>query len=62
MLQEAINAVLNRADWEDTISISVALRRVREAAPHLVATDQEIRDAIVEVADALRLSIADNDT
>ncbi|MER9184860.1 hypothetical protein NKI14_32380, partial [Mesorhizobium sp. M0767] len=39
----------------DTVSIKAALREAREAAPCLVASDEELTEAIVEAATAMPL-------
>ncbi|MES0151880.1 hypothetical protein NKJ95_32905 [Mesorhizobium sp. M0012] len=58
ILEPAINVLLNRADLGDTVSIKVALREAREAAPYLVASDEELTEAIVEAATAMGLYVA----
>ncbi|MER8387740.1 hypothetical protein NKJ46_14680 [Mesorhizobium sp. M0166] len=58
VVEQAIAAVLNREDRGDTISITATLNAARQAAPHLVASDEELTEAIVEAATALGLSVA----
>ncbi|MER8817631.1 MULTISPECIES: hypothetical protein [unclassified Mesorhizobium] len=57
-LEQAITVLLNRADRRDTVSIKAALREARETAPYLVASDEELTEAIVEAATALGLCVA----
>ncbi|MER8533252.1 hypothetical protein NKH61_19570 [Mesorhizobium sp. M1005] len=54
----ANNRLLNRADRGDTVSIKAALREAREAAPCLVASDEELTGAIDEAATAMGLCVA----
>lgn len=56
IVEQAIAAVLNRADHSDTVSITAALNKARAAAPDLVASDDELSDAIVEAATAMGCS------
>ncbi|MER9432890.1 hypothetical protein [Mesorhizobium sp. M0408] len=58
LLEQAITVLLNRADRRDTVSIKAALREARETAPYLVASDEELTEAIVEAATALGLCVA----
>ncbi|MER8481668.1 hypothetical protein NKI01_26005 [Mesorhizobium sp. M0815] len=58
LLEQAITVLLNRADRRDTVSIKAALREAREAAPYLVASDEELTEAIVEAATAMGLCVA----
>ncbi|MER8459236.1 MULTISPECIES: hypothetical protein [unclassified Mesorhizobium] len=57
-LEQAITVLLNRADRRDTVSIKAALREARETAPYLVASDEELTEAIVEAATAMGLCVA----
>ncbi|MER8765434.1 hypothetical protein NKH89_32125 [Mesorhizobium sp. M0923] len=57
-LEQAITVLLNRADRRDTVSIKAALREARETAPNLVASDEELTEAIVEAATAMGLCVA----
>lgn len=56
IVEQAIAAVLNRADHSDTVSIIAALNKAGAAAPDLVASDDELSDAIVEAATAMGCS------
>ncbi|TIX42918.1 MAG: hypothetical protein E5W81_07045 [Mesorhizobium sp.] len=58
VVEQAIAAVLNREDRGDTISITATSKAARQAAPYLVASDEELTEAIVEAATALGLSVA----
>ncbi|MER9770244.1 hypothetical protein NKJ09_30065 [Mesorhizobium sp. M0189] len=58
LLEQAITVLLNRADRRDTVSIKAALREARETAPYLVASDEELTEAIVEAATAMGLCVA----
>lgn len=58
VVSQAIAAVLNREDRGDTISITATSNAARQAAPYLVASDEELTEAIVEAATALGLSVA----
>ncbi|MER9965588.1 hypothetical protein [Mesorhizobium sp. M0060] len=58
VLDQAITAVLNRTDHGDTVSIKAALNQIRQAAPDLVASNDELTEAIVEAATALGLLVA----
>ncbi|PAQ10984.1 hypothetical protein CIT26_06740 [Mesorhizobium temperatum] len=57
-LDQAITAILNRADHGDTVSIKAALNQIRQAAPDLVASNDEVTEAIAEAATALGLFVA----
>ncbi|MER8772257.1 MULTISPECIES: hypothetical protein [unclassified Mesorhizobium] len=57
LLEQAITVLLNRADRRDTVSIKAALREAREAAPCLVASDEELTKAILEAATAMGLYV-----
>ncbi|MER8835877.1 hypothetical protein [Mesorhizobium sp. M0909] len=56
-LEQAITVLLNRADRRDTVSIKAALREARETAPYLVASDEELTEAILEAATAMGLCV-----
>ncbi|TIT20195.1 MAG: hypothetical protein E5W81_08980 [Mesorhizobium sp.] len=56
VLEQAIAALLNRAEYGDTVSIKAALKEIRQAAPYLVASDEELTEAVVEVSAAMGLS------
>ncbi|RWM91854.1 MAG: hypothetical protein EOR84_19935 [Mesorhizobium sp.] len=58
VLDQAIAAVLNRAGYGDTVSVKAALDQVRQAAPGLVASNDDLTEAILEVAAALGLCVA----
>ncbi|RWO84920.1 hypothetical protein [Mesorhizobium sp.] len=61
ILDQAIAAVLNRAGFGDTVSVKAALNLVRQAAPDLVASNDDLTEAILEVAAALGLFVAFDD-
>ncbi|MER8367687.1 hypothetical protein [Mesorhizobium sp. M0306] len=56
VLEQAIAALLNRAEYGNTVSIKAALKEIRQAAPYLVASDEELTEAVVEVSAAMGLS------
>ncbi|SJM31874.1 hypothetical protein [Mesorhizobium delmotii] len=56
--EHAIAAILNRADRGDTVSVKATLNHIRHAAPDLVASNDELVEAIIEAAIALGLSVA----
>lgn len=58
VLEQAIAAVINRADYGNTVSIKAALNHVRQAAPELVASNDSVTEAIAEAAFALGLFVA----
>ncbi|CAH2395909.1 hypothetical protein [Mesorhizobium ventifaucium] len=58
VLDQAIAAILNRADRGETVSVKAALNHVRQSAPDLTACDNQLTEAIVEVAAALGLFVA----
>lgn len=58
VLEQAIAVVINRADHGNTVSIKAALNHVRQAAPELVASNDEVTEAIAEAATALGLFVA----
>jgi hypothetical protein len=58
VLDQAIAAVLNRAGHGDTVSVKAALNQVRQDAPGLVASNDDLTEAILEVAAALGLFVA----
>jgi hypothetical protein len=58
VLDQAIAAVLNRTDYGDTVSIKATLNKIRQAAPDLVASNDDITEAIVEVATAMGFLVA----
>lgn len=58
VVEQAIAAVLNRVDHRDTVSITAAVHKARAAAPDLMASDEELIEAIVEVATAIGLFVA----
>lgn len=58
VLEQAIAAILNRADRGDTVSVKAALYHVRQSAPDLTVCDDHITEAILEVAAALDLLVA----
>ncbi|MET3579868.1 hypothetical protein ABID19_002899 [Mesorhizobium robiniae] len=58
VLDQAIAAILNRADHGDTVSIKATLDHIRHAAPDLVASNDDLVEAILEAATALGLSVA----
>ncbi|MER8830039.1 hypothetical protein NKH73_28050 [Mesorhizobium sp. M0938] len=58
VLNQAIAAILNRGDHGDTVSIKATLDHIRQAAPDLIASNDELIEAIVEIAAALDLSVA----
>jgi hypothetical protein len=57
VLDQAIAAILNRADHGETVSIKGTLNHIRHAAPDLVASNDELIEAIIEAATALGLSV-----
>lgn len=58
VLDQAIAAILNRADHGDIVSIKAALNHIRHSAPDLVASNDELTEAIMEAATALGLTVA----
>lgn len=56
-LHEAIAALLNGAARGDIVSIKAAIERVRVTAPNLWASDEELTEAILEVASATGLFV-----
>ncbi|RWM15115.1 MAG: hypothetical protein E5X53_05395 [Mesorhizobium sp.] len=58
VLDQAIDAVLNRAGHGNTVSVKAALNQVRQAAPGLVASNDDLTEAVLEVAAALGLFVA----
>ncbi|MER8478040.1 hypothetical protein [Mesorhizobium sp. M0220] len=56
VLEQAIAALLNRAEYDDTVSIKAALKEIRRAAPYLAASDEELTEAIIEVSAVMGLS------
>ncbi|RUU39367.1 hypothetical protein EOC93_22335 [Mesorhizobium sp. M6A.T.Ce.TU.002.03.1.1] len=58
VLDQAIAAILNRADHGDIVSIKAALNHIRHSAPDLVASNDELIEAIIEAATALGLTVA----
>lgn len=57
VLEQVILAIINRANRRDTVSIKSALDEVRESAPYLLASDDELTEAIVEAATAMGLFV-----
>lgn len=55
--EHAIAAILNRADRGDSVSIKATIKHIRHAAPDLVASNDELIEAIIEAATALGLSV-----
>ncbi|ESX80344.1 hypothetical protein X759_12705 [Mesorhizobium sp. LSHC420B00] len=56
-LHEAIAALMNEAARGDIVSIKAAIERVRVTAPNLRASDEELTEAILEVASAIGLFV-----
>ncbi|MER8955592.1 hypothetical protein NKH98_23165 [Mesorhizobium sp. M0833] len=56
VLEQAIAALLNRAEYDGTVSIKAAVKEIRRAAPYLAASDEELTEAIFEVSAAMGLS------
>ncbi|MEI9412654.1 hypothetical protein [Mesorhizobium salmacidum] len=56
--EQVVVELLKRADRGDIVSVKAAMDQAREAAPHLLETDEELTEAIVTVATALGLLVA----
>jgi hypothetical protein len=48
VLDQAIAAILTRADRGDTVSIKATLNHIRHAAPDLVASNEELRAILTQ--------------
>ncbi|WP_027168519.1 hypothetical protein [Mesorhizobium sp. WSM3224] len=56
--EQVIVELLEKAKPGDLVSFKAAMEQAREAAPHLLETDEELTETIVTVATAFGLFVA----
>ncbi|TGQ37227.1 hypothetical protein [Mesorhizobium sp. M00.F.Ca.ET.216.01.1.1] len=58
MAEEIVVLLLDTPAHPYIVSVKAAMKQAREAAPNLLVSDEELTEAIVNVATALDLSVA----